>query len=996
MKRLLIELSIGHPRWVIVLAVLLTAAFGSQFPRIHIDTDPENMLPPHEPVRVRHDEIKETFGLSDFLVLGIEREQGAFTPEILRRVEHLTQEILGMDGVVAADVIAPGEVDDITSFLVEPDATAEAAAEPAHPRRGLRVAPLMEELPTTPDAARALVGRIHDNPILRGKLASDDGQVIALFIPLEAKSYAKSVGDRILKLIEADHGDERYHLAGLPVAEDSFGVEMFLQMGIAAPIAFLAIFLLMLFFFRRPNLVAAPMIVAMMTVLWTMGALIGGGFTVHIMSSMIPVFLIPIAVLDSIHLLSEVHARYRAAESMAEALREAMDELFTPMLYTSLTTVVGFASLVLTPIPPVQVFGAFVALGVAVAWLLTMTFIPAFAMLLSPASLEKFGHAHEGLGAPHSHLHALRRFSLRRRGLVTALLAVLLGVSAYGISRIHVNDNPVFWFKPSHPLRIADRTMNEHLAGTYLAYLHLKGPEEGAFLDPAWMHYVADLQSFLESEENVGGVTSIADVVRKVQYELLDHAPSAQVVPDRRDAIAQYLFLYEASGGDPEDLFKLITPTQDEVCLWVQMPEGENRKVQHVVHAAEAWMAENPPPTGLEADWGGLAYINVIWQQKMVAGMGKALAGSFLTVLLMMVILFRSLRLGLISMVPLTITIGMTYGAIGLVGRPYDMPIAVLSSLALGLSIDFSIHFIQRFRELLAERGGDFEAAMTDLFQTPAEALARNVLVIALGFVPMFFSKLVPYVTVGVFFVAIMLISGLATFVILPALLSYLPTRSVASRGGRIVRAGVVVLLGVSLGLAAPSGSRAQTEGTPAADAPSAGMPAPAADEIAQRAHLNFYYAGDDGIAHVRMTITNKKGRSREREFVLLRKDLAEGGEQRYFAYFQAPADIKRTAFMAWKDPAKDDARWIYVPALDLVKPIAASEKKSSFVGSDFSYEDVSGRHWSEDTHRLVREEVLGDRPCYVIESVPKSEDYFVRKVSWIDRERFLPLREEY
>ena len=128
----------------------------------------------------------------------------------------------------------------------------------------------------------------------------------------------------------------------------------------------------------------------------------------------------------------------------------------------------------------------------------------------------------------------------------------------------------------------------------------------------------------------------------------------------------------------------------------------------------------------------------------------------------------------------------------------------------------------------------------------------------------------------------------------------------------------------------------------------------------------------------------------------MLRKDIEDGGEQRYFIYFQRPRDVQRTTFMVWKDPAADDARWIYIPALDLVKPISASDKRSSFVGSDFSYEDVSGRHWSEDEHELLREDNVGDRPVYVIESTPKSDDGFAKKLSFIDRERLLPLREEY
>jgi outer membrane lipoprotein-sorting protein len=171
---------------------------------------------------------------------------------------------------------------------------------------------------------------------------------------------------------------------------------------------------------------------------------------------------------------------------------------------------------------------------------------------------------------------------------------------------------------------------------------------------------------------------------------------------------------------------------------------------------------------------------------------------------------------------------------------------------------------------------------------------------------------------------------------------------------------------------------------------------APDAEALMKEAHLNMYYAGDDGSARVKMTITDKNGKTRERDFTILRKDFADGGEQRYYVYFFEPNDVRRTTFMAWKNPDGDDSRWIYVPSLDLVKQLSANDKKSSFVGSDFAYEDVSGRHWSEDAHKSLREEEKNGYQTWVIESTPKENDYFARKVTWIDKATKLIVREEY
>ena len=182
------------------------------------------------------------------------------------------------------------------------------------------------------------------------------------------------------------------------------------------------------------------------------------------------------------------------------------------------------------------------------------------------------------------------------------------------------------------------------------------------------------------------------------------------------------------------------------------------------------------------------------------------------------------------------------------------------------------------------------------------------------------------------------------------------------------------------------------------AGAPAAVAQAPSGEEIMRRAHLAMYYPGDDMRARVTMRLVSKDGGERVREMTMSRRDIKEGGEQRYFIFFHRPPDVRDMAFLVWKYPGRDDDRWLYVPALKLVRRIAASDKHTSFVGSDFSYEDVSGREPEDDSHRLVREEKMAGRDALAVESTPKepgSAD-FSRKLSWIDRATWLPLKEEY
>lgn len=169
-------------------------------------------------------------------------------------------------------------------------------------------------------------------------------------------------------------------------------------------------------------------------------------------------------------------------------------------------------------------------------------------------------------------------------------------------------------------------------------------------------------------------------------------------------------------------------------------------------------------------------------------------------------------------------------------------------------------------------------------------------------------------------------------------------------------------------------------------------------EEIMKKSQAAFLYQGKDFKARVVMKLIGKGGQERARELTMLRRNYGEpGGNQKYFMYFFQPADVKDMTFMVYKYPAKDDDRWLFVPAINMVRRIAAQDKTSSFVGSDFTYEDVSGRDIEDDTHALVKEEKVGERDCFVIKSTPKAaEGNYGYKLSWIDKASFLPLKEEY
>lgn len=872
----MVSLALRRPKFVVgamIVTTLIPALLAGLpsirpdlFPFLYplrVDTDPENMLPAQEPVRVFHNRMKKEMALHEMVVLGVVNPSdpdGVFNPGTLGRVFELTEFARGLrwetpgqpgeyGGVIEVDLIAPSTVERIEQAGPGTVSFRWLMPSPAETRADAR-------------AIREAAARI---PFLQGTLLSQDGRALAIYLPITAKDLSYQVAESLRQKIDGLGGEEEYHITGLPVAQDTFGVEMFKQMAIAAPVAMLIIFLLLLFFFRKLTMIASALIVALVAVITTMSLLVITGRTVHIMSSMIPIFIMPIAVLDAVHILSDFFDRFRGLADREKTVREVMATLFTPMLYTSLTTAVGFASLALAPIPPVQIFGLYIALGVVISWFWTVLFIPAYIVLLPARALKNFGRT-RGAKRPDSPLRrvgatfslarslaAVGRFTYRRSGVVLLLVGLVLIGAVYGVSRIVINDNPTKWFAPSHPIREADRILNQHFAGTYPAYLALTVPEavedladfaaglsarleeqgrqsapeifarlraqvdrwageeadpgqlldrlsgyaeeearqaesfseiEGwdealLFLDrerqrgevfkqPEVLSAVERLQRRLEETGVVGKSSGVTDIIKTVYRDLISGDDRDLIIPAARDAVGQTLITFQNSRR-PHDLWHFVTPDYRTAVLWLQLKSGDNQDMEMVVGEVDEYLAAQPLPAGIEHGWFGLTYINVIWQEKMVAGMFLAFLGSFLVVFLMMTLLYRSALWGLLSMIPLTVTIALIYGVIGLIGKDYDMPVAVLSSLSLGLAVDYAIHFLSRSREIYSATGS-WKEAFPAVFGEPARAISRNVIVVGLGFLPLVLAPLVPYQTVGIFIAAILAAAGVATLFILPAL----------------------------------------------------------------------------------------------------------------------------------------------------------------------------------------------------------------------------------
>ncbi len=720
----LVNASMDRPKRVVVAAAVITVLFAAMFARIDIDTDPENMLAADAPVRLRNADMRETFGTGDMIVVGVFSQASLATPDALAEAFEFHDAIAEIDGVAEATMISV--------------------------RTASQGIP-----PSTDGEAASLATAIAEDPLLGGNVLSEDGDTLAFFIPLDAKSDAQPVRDAANALLDESPAlaDLERHVAGLPLAQEAFGAQMFVQMAVFAPMAGLAIFALMMLFFRRLVLVVPAMLLAMLSVVWAMGALIGSGNSLHIMSSMIPIFLMPIAILDAVHVISEFFDRYGRVRERRSALHTVFDELAGPIAFTSVTTIVGFLALALTPIPPVQVFGMFIAFGVFVAWLGTMTLLPAVLMLVSEASIARaVGEGAAGDGRFARVIRELPTGAVRHRVPVLAGVGLVALAAIPFITSIEVNDNPVNWFRSGHEVRVATERLNDELPGTFAANLILDADDPELLTSPETLAAVNALQNRWSNDPNIGTSASYVD--------LLGGAEGAE-------AQAQLTTLAAASPL----VSTLVTDSGDRANIRLQLRNGDNQAMNEVLDVTEEQLALTPLPDGVTSNWAGETYLNVVWQDEMVAGMLSGFIVTLVIITVLLAVLFRSIVWAVIGIAPVLWTILVVYGVIGLIGKDFDMPIAVLSTLVLGIGVDFAIHFVERFRELKSDLGSS-ALAIEAFAEEPARALSRNAAVVAIGFLPLLFSSLTPYVIVGFFLGAIIVLSWLSTVIALPALVA--------------------------------------------------------------------------------------------------------------------------------------------------------------------------------------------------------------------------------
>ena len=725
-----------------VSAAFLIAAAGNT----RMETDLDEYMPKDHPAFVYSDEAEEWFDIKDGIIVAIEHPDGIYNHGTLSKIKDLTKELQRHDRIDRGDVTSLYTADNITGS-----------------EDGLDVRAFYSRVPESESKIDALRTSVRANDMVHGRLVSEDETVTLVIAQLGDEAFSQEFYREILDLTAGYEGPEKLYVAGRPIVEGTMAYLAPKDMKRMVPIVLLVIVAVLLLVLRSPKSTLFTMLVVVLSTLWTFGLMAWMGIPIYAVSTMIPVMLIAIGVADGIHIYGHLgfHQRKHPGAGARDGASEMIRGMWKPVVMTSVTTAVGFVSLLTSDVYPIKYFGMFTAFGVMVAMVLSLVLIPAGVVAFGLPKARKARPKREGTG------DVAVRFGnglMRHKRLVVAAAIVVVVVSALGATKIWINSSFLEKFERDSDIVLTDAFINERFGGTSTLNVILESADEGVMKSPDVLRLMDEMQTESETLDEVGNSFGLADYLRRINMVMHADDPAFDTIPESRDLVAQYLLLYEMS-GDPETLWRTIDYDYARSNVTLQLKGDDSKTINSAIAVVEKFKPLFEE-LGVDVNYAGSGYKSLIFTDLILKGQVKSLVLSLVIIVVLLSLMFRRLSAGLIGVIPISITAVVSFGAMGLLNIPLSTTTALISSIAVGVGIDYAVHFMERFR-VAAKSTGDVLATVVDAMHHSGRAIMFNAVVVIAGFLVLLFSAFPPNRALGVLVSGNMFVSLLGTVTIM-------------------------------------------------------------------------------------------------------------------------------------------------------------------------------------------------------------------------------------
>jgi len=736
---------LGHRAWVTLGLVILTlvAVAGIYdpirgLPRIRIDPSLNEMLPSDDPARLFYEELLERFGSDDVVVLSL-RSESLFSPEGLATLIRVTRAVERAEGVHHVEGLANA----VRLRPIEGD---------------LEISDFLESPPRTQLAADRLREDALGDPLRAGTFVSGDGTATGILITFERMPedvfLAKSLDLEVLAIARAAAPTMSVRLAGTPHIKAEVGRLLTKELTLMVPVVFVLMSILSSVFFRSVRIGMVPIAAVALGLVWTVGVMGWVGHDLNIVTTLIPPLILALGFAYATHVV----ASFQTSQGDDRAERSLARVAF-PVTFTALTTIAGFLSLLTNGLDVIRGFGIFSAVSAAATLLAALTLVPlllsgrktanAVAVVTEPSWLDR-------------RFTALANFDVRHANAILTVALIASGFSLWAATRIEVNMPVIENFGRDTEIRQAYEEVDRLFGGANQFYVMLRADEAGAFERPEWLREVARLQDWLVDQPEIGGTTSVVQYIEVLNEALGPEDVPTRRIPDSENLIAQLLLF-----GANEELDVLLDRAHQVITIMVRSTATETREFELLARRIDARLVELPE--GITGHTTGNAILLTRAANQISRGQVMSLLAASGMIGLMLMIYFRSVRLGFYALLPNMLPVLLYFGLLGSTGVTLNNSTALMGSIVLGIATDDTLHLLVEYRRGL-RKSGNVEEALRHALTHVGRAITCTTMAVCVGLLVVGGSELQNQAEFGLLGAATLAIAWLVDITVTPAL----------------------------------------------------------------------------------------------------------------------------------------------------------------------------------------------------------------------------------
>jgi hypothetical protein len=754
------HLIVRRSKSILFLILLLTGFFAYHAQHIRLDSSVESLLPRDDPDKQYYQEVRQLFGDDEMGVIGLVTDD-IYTPEVLRKIKRLTEEIKKVDGV-----------EDVRSLTNAPDIIARVA--------GDEQALLVPDIPATTTAWEELKKKLADTPIYLKNLVSPDGRAAAINISFrdslsDDEFLRRGIDDTIQAIVDRENGPEQLYYTGAPHFKAYLTKSMREDLTRIMPLTLLLVVVVLFLSFRSLRGVLLPALTVIVSLIWTLGIMVLAGNRLSLGSIALPPLLLVLGTAYSLHVVAEYYELAVPGRPVSEVVLETLRQTSTPVFIAAMTTVLGFLSLVVNRIISIKEMGIYSSVGITLAFVLSIVLVPALLALLPPPTRREATYS-PALSAT---LQRLARISIRHRGAVIVIGIFISLLSAWQLPSIRADSNFQSFFREDDPIRQATNAIDHHLAGgtAFHVVIDGKGPDSVSTWDA--LREIKDLQLYIDSLPGVHKTVSFVDyceILDRALQELLPEGENAEVLqpqektsfwdnPSQLDGLMQLVFLI------PNTVSGVVNhPNYSRANILVRTSLYRASDVLATVDKIQAFAQQHFPPE-LTVRPTGTLILHARTTTDLITGQIESLALTAGIIFVIMSGMFLSTRVGLIAMIPNLFPILVFFGLLGATGAVLSLTTNTIAAIALGIAVDDTIHIMTRLSSEVRATG-DQEQALLQALSTVGKPALYAALLVFSGFLVLGFSTFVPIQEFGVLSATTVAVGLVGEIVLLPALLA--------------------------------------------------------------------------------------------------------------------------------------------------------------------------------------------------------------------------------